>query len=384
MRGTALVLAPLLIVAVILPVSDARTANASSCRKATGPFTVHGTKVLAGDGSDFITYGIAVSGLQRDDWTQLITQDLADIKATAESWCSNTVRIQANQYLLLGPNGTGFNAEYMAAIQSEVSLAESYKLVVVLNDETNFSPLAVRHYQAGPTPGTLTFWKDMAQVWGNDPQVIFDLYNEPRTSVPTMPDSTLWKLWLDGGTFKGVTYTFGMAHLADYVRNTVGARNLFWIEGPRYSLSFEGMIKYHALIHVSGVVYAIHHAQGDHDAQAWNAAFGYLVTDGIAPVVEGEFTNYEPPPDPKNDLAPGYCWANAPTTVPQFFDYLERLGIGMNAYQLDDGWLLKSNDHPDQPTSMNPATWSCIPSREPEPHQSAGALIKAWFEQRNG
>jgi len=239
------------------------------------------------------------------------------------------------------------------------SLAESYKLVVVLNDETNFSPIPVRHYQAGPGPGTLTFWKDMAQVWGNDPQVIFDLYNEPRTSVPTMPDSTLWKLWLDGGTFKGVTYAFGMAHLADYVRNTVGARNLFWIEGPRYSLSFQGMIKYHALINTSGVVYAIHHAQGDHDAQAWNAAFGYLVTDGIAPVVEGEFTNYEPPPDPTSDLAPGYCWANAPTTVPQFFGYLEQLGIGMNAYQLDDGWLIKSNDHPDQPTSMDPATWSC-------------------------
>jgi hypothetical protein len=345
---------------------------------------VSGTKVLAGDGSEFITYGMSVSGLQEGNWTQLIPLDLDRIKATAEDWCSNTVRIQLNQDLLLGPNGTGFNSEYMAAIQSEVSLAESYRLVVVLNDETNFSPVPVRHYQAGPTPGTEVFWKDMAKLYGDDPQIIFDLYNEPRTSVPYMTDATLWKLWFGGGTFKGVYYTFGMEHLAEYVRNTVGARNLFWIEGPRYSLSFEGMLRYHAQINVSGVVYAIHHAQGDHDVQAWNAAFGYLVIDGIAPVVEGEFTNYEPPPNPDSDVAPGYCWANAPTAVPEYFGYLARLGIGMNAYQLDPGWLIKSNDHLDQPTSINPATWSCIPSREPQPHQSAGALIKAWFQQRNG
>jgi len=383
-RGTALVLAPLLIVAMILPVDSAGTARASACGKAVGPFTVHGTKVLAGDGSEFITYGLAVSGLQDDHWTQGVLLDLAKIRATAEDWCANTVRLQLNQDMLLGPNGTGFNTGYMEAIRSEVSLAESYKLVVVLNDETNFSPPAIEQKRAGPTPGTEVFWKDMAAVYGHDPQVIFDLYNEPRTSDPTMPDATLWKLWLDGGTFRGVYYPFGMAHLAEYVRNTVGARNLFWIEGPRYSLSFAGMLRYHAQIHVSGVVYAIHHDPGAHDVQAWNANFGYLVADGIAPVVEGEFTNYEPPPNPDSDVVPGYCWTNAPTAVPQYFDYLVKMGIGMNAFQLDPGWLIRSNKHLDQPTSINPKTWSCVPSHEPEPHQSAGALIKAWFEQRNG
>jgi hypothetical protein len=289
-----------------------------------------------------------------------------------------------NQDLLLGPNGTSFDPEYMAAIESEVNLAESYKLVVVLNDETNFSPPAVRHYQADPTVGTEVFWKDMTKLYGNDPQVIFDLYNEPRTSVPYMGQATLWRLWLNGGTFKHVHYAFGMAHLAAYVRYTAGAHNLFWIEGPRYSLSFAGMIRYHALIHVSNVVYAIHHAQGQHDVAAWNAAFGYLVTDGIAPVVNGEFTNYEPLPNPKVDVVPGYCWPNAPTAVPQYLQYLASLGIGVSAYQLVPGWLIKSNLHLDQPTSMNPKTWSCVPDDEPQPYQSAGAMIMNYFEQHNG
>jgi Cellulase (glycosyl hydrolase family 5) len=384
--GVALVLAPLLVVAVLLPLGDAGTtaAKASPCGKAVGPFTVHGTKVLAKNGSVFISYGMTVSGLQEGNWTQLIPLDLAKIAVIADDWCANTVRIQLNQDLLLGPTGTSFDPEYMAAIQSEVSLAESYHLVVVLNDETNFSPPAVRHYQADPTVGTEVFWKDMTRVYGNDPQVIFDLYNEPRTSVPTMPTATLWRLWLNGGTFKHVHYDFGMAELAAYVRYTAGARNLFWIEGPRYSLSFAGMIRYHALIHVGGVVYSIHHAQGQHDVKDWRAAFGYLVEDGIAPVVNGEFTNYEPLPDPKVDVAPGYCWANAPTAVPLYLQYLASLGIGMSAYQLVPGWLIRSNKHLDEPTSINPQTWSCVPSRELQPYQSAGALIMAYFEQHNG
>jgi hypothetical protein len=385
-RIVALAAVPLAVASVILPVSDAGTAQAqaSSCGKATGPFTVHGTKILAANGSTFISYGMSVSGLQEGNWAQLIPGDLARIKATALAWCANTVRIQADEDLLLGTDGRQFNSEYLAAIESEVSLAESYRLVVVLNDETNFAPKAAQGHQAGPTRETELFWKDMARIYGHDPQVIFDLYNEPRTSVPSMGDATLWRLWYQGGRFKGVYYPFGMEGLASYVRNTVGARNLFWIEGPRYSLSFQGMIRYHALINVSGVVYAIHHAQGTHDVQGGNAAFGYLVADGIAPVVNGEFTNYEPLPNPNVRQEPGYCWDNAPTAVPLYLDYLARMGIGMSAYQLVYPWLVASNNDLDHPTSMNPKTWSCKPWDEPQPAQSAGALVMAWFKQRNG
>jgi len=383
--GAALVLAAVAVPVVIMPLGDSgASASASSCGKAVGPFTVHGTKVLAGNGSVFVSYGMTVSGLQEGNWTGLVTSDMEKIAATANDWCANTVRIQVNQDLLLGPSGTSFDPEYMAAIESEVNLAESYKLVVVLNDETNFSPPAVRHYQADPTVGTEVFWKDMTKLYGDDPQVIFDLYNEPRTSVPYMGQATLWRLWLNGGTFKHVHYAFGMAHLAAYVRYTAGAHNLFWIEGPRYSLSFAGMIRYHALIHVSNVVYAIHHAQGQHDVADWHAAFGYLVTDGIAPVVNGEFTNYEPLPNPDSDLIPGYCWPDAATAVPQYLRYLASLGIGVSAYQLVPGWLIKSDRRLGSPTSIDPKTWSCRPDREPQPYQSAGAMIMEYFKRLNG
>src|SRR6516165_1014725 len=107
----ALVLAAVAVPVVIMPLGDAGTtaAKASPCGKTAGPFTVQGTKVLAKNGSVFISYGMTVSGLQEGNWTQLIPQDLAKIAATANDWCANTIRIQLNQDLLLGPNGTNFD-----------------------------------------------------------------------------------------------------------------------------------------------------------------------------------------------------------------------------------------------------------------------------------
>ena len=372
------------------PGPDAVTGNAAAssaaaaCGKAAGPFSVSGTQVLGADGKPFVSYGLTVPGLQGIDWAGLVTMDLAKIAATANDWCANTVRLQLNQDFLLGPAGTGFNRAYMAAIRSEVALAEHYKLVVVLNDETNFGPPAAQIRQRGPTPGTETFWKDLAKVYGNDPQVIFDLFNEPRMYSAGMSQAQEWHLWLDGGTFRGVSYPFGMAQLAAYVRNTVGARNLFWIEGPNSSASFAGMTQQGALVEVSGVVYALHHPAGQPDPASWDADFGYLVFGGIAPVVDGEWTNYEPPPSAYPTPPRSSCWPDAPTTVPEFLQYLAEYRIGLNAYSLQPGYLIRSYSNMALPTTINAKTWTCKSSQEPQPGQGAGSHVLKFFEQQNG
>jgi len=362
----------------------AASSAATACGKAVGPFSVSGTQVLGADGKPFVSYGLTVPGLQGTNWAGLVTLDLAKIAATANDWCANTVRLQLNQDFLLGPAGTGFDQAYMAAIKSEVALAEHYKLVVVLNDETNFGPPAAQNFQRGPTPGTETFWKDLAKVYGNDPQVIFDLFNEPRTYSAGMSQAQEWHLWLDGGTFRGVSYPFGMAQLAAYVRNTVGARNLFWIEGPNWSASFAGMVQQGALVEVSGVVYALHHPTGQPDTASWDADFGYLVFGGIAPVVDGEWTNYEPAPTAYPTPLRSSCWPDAPTTVPEFLQYLAEYGIGLNAYSLQPGYLIRSYSNMALPTTINAKTWTFQSSQEPQPGQGAGSQVLKWFEQHNG
>ena len=159
-------------------------AGAGSCGTATGPFTVQGTQVLAGNGQAFVSYGTTVPGLQFLDWRTFAQVDLDKIEATAQSWCANTVRLQLNQDNLVSPDGTGLDRAYLTAIETEVTAAEQHHLVVVLNDNTEFGPPAVSRAQKGPTPATEAFWKDLAAVYGHDPQVIFDLFNEPRTYSP--------------------------------------------------------------------------------------------------------------------------------------------------------------------------------------------------------
>ncbi len=359
-------------------------AAAGPCGTAAGPFIVQGTRVLGGDGKAFVSYGTTVPGLQFLDWRTFAQQDLDKIEATAQSWCANTVRLQLNQDNLVSPDGTGLNRSYLTAIEAEVTAAEQHHLVVVLNDNTEFGPPAVSRAQKGPTPATEVFWKDLAAVYGHDPQVIFDLFNEPRAYSPGMTMAQAWRLWHDGGVFRGVSYPFGLAQLAQYVRSTLGAQNLFWIEGPDLSASFAGMVSQGALLKVSGVVYSVHHPAGPHDAASWDAGFGYLVTTGAAPVVSGEWTNYEPAPAPGPSVPHSYCWPDAPVTVPAYLKYLAAHGIGLNVYQLQPGYMIKAYRDMSVPTTISPGTWSCLPSREPQPGQGAGSLVLAWFRQQNG
>ena len=338
-----------------------------SCLKAAGPFSVRGTQVLGKQGQPFVSYGLTVPGLQVLDWRNFTVLDQLKIEAAAVDWCANTVRLQLSQDNLFGPNGTGFDQSYLDAIQSEVALAESYDLVVVINDQTEFGGPIARSTQRGPTAATEAFWKDMTSLYGNDPQVIFDLFNEPRMYSAGMSQAQKWQLWLNGGSFGGTFYPFGMAGLAAYVRDTLRARNLFWIEGPDNSDSFAGMVSSGALLKVSGVVYAVHHPSDPQGPTSWDADFGYLVETGVAPVVDGEWTNYE------LALTVGYqprrssCWPTAPTAVPQYLAYLSSLGIGLNAYQLQPGYLIKSySTWPIPPRSTRaPGTASRTGNRSP-------------------
>jgi hypothetical protein len=366
------------------PGPDAPRPAAGSCGTASGPFTVQGTQVLAGNGQAFVSYGTTVPGLQFLDWRTFAQVDLDKIEATAQSWCANTVRLQLNQDNLISPGRTGLNRSYLTAIETEVTAAEQHHLVVVLNDNTEFGPPAASRAQKGPTPATEVFWKDLAAVYGHDPQVIFDLFNEPRTYSPGMGLDQVWRLWHDGGVFHGVSYPFGLAELARYVRETLHAQNLFWIEGPALSSTLAGMVSQGALLKVSGVVYSVHHPAGPHDAASWDAGFGYLVTTGAAPVVSGEWTNYEPAPSPGPSVPHSYCWPDAPVTVPAYLSYLAAHGIGLNVYQLQPGYMIRSYRDMSAPTTISRATWSCLPSREPQPGQGAGSLVLAWFRQHNG
>lgn len=391
----------------------------ASCLHAVGPFHVapDHTEVVNSAGQVFVPYGITVPGLanwgppgdqSKPGWVATEQQDLKKIKAAATEWCANTIRFQVSQDNLIGTTGhTAVNLGYLEAIDREVSRAESLGMVVVLNDQTETAPDNTQAYQEDPTPGTEKFWKDIInhtneythKRYGTDPQVIFDLFNEPRAAEPgwsappappppprTPQSHDMWSLWAHGDSPKYL----GMQQLANAVRRWTN--NLFWIEGPDYASTFADMEHQHALLTTPNIVYAFHHPTGQHDTKNWHTQFGYLPITGTAPVVDGEWTNYKPYREQNNSTAGGdgkntECWSDAYKKVPVFLSYLAEHGIGMTAYQLQDGLLTTSDRNLSVPTTIGPA-FNCNPDPlvQNQPHptgQGAGTDILDWYRAHN-
>jgi hypothetical protein len=348
-----------------LPPHTSRAAG-SSCRTARGPFHVSGTRVIGARGRVFVPYGITVPGLANTRYRPFIPLDDAKIRATATAWCANTVRLQIGQANLVGLTGRGFSRRFLRAVEGEVTVAEKSHLVVVLNAQTEDAG-----NQPAPTKATVLLWKDLSRVYRHDPQVVFDLFNQPRISTQARCGNAQdWRLWHAGGTFGGRRYV-GMQALVRDVRAD-GATNLIWVEGPCFANSLNGLTKH--LIKGRNIVYAFEHPHGTHDAAQWYADFGWVVFRHIGPVVDAEWTNYA--------AAKSECWPDAPKSVPAFLRYLARRGIGLTGYQLRKGLLIRSTSLVD-PTHIYTSgrrKWRCAGGID----EGAGADLMTWFRRQNG
>lgn len=351
------------------------------CRTVRGPLRVSGTQVLAADDSTVTPYGITVAGLQQAGYASQVSGDLAQITATARDWCANTVRLQLRQANLVGV-APAQAAAFLDAVQREVALAEQNHLLVVLNDQTGTDPGGTDPSGAenGPTPATLAFWRPLVSRYGHDPQVIMDVFNEPRvrtgSGLQDCDAAATWQMWQRGGTTAQGNHSFlGMQQVVDAVR-TDGADNLLWVEGPCWAGTLSRVPDYP----VTGgpLVYDFHHPSGNapHTGAEWDADFGYLIDRGVAPVVAGEWTN-------RSSGNTTNCWADAPTAVPSFLNYLAAHHLGMIAFQLAQGYLIAEPNNFANTTRIvatGPDHWRCD---DPKLDQGAGAEIMAWFQQHN-
>ena len=256
------------------------------------------------------------------------------------------------------------NTTFLGLIEGEVTTALNAGLDVVLNDQTEGggNPAAV----GMPTTQTEAFWKVLSGKYGKNPDVIFDLFNEPRrANFPT--EAGTWKFWKHGGNYHG-RHFIGLQPLARYIRG-LGARNLLWIEGPHTAGTLDEVVS-HQITRAGPLEYAINHPGGvnvRHDSSDWYTRFGYAAKK--VPMTDAEWTNYS---------STRSCWANAPTSVPAFLSYLARKGMGLTAWTLTPGVLAASADLAD-PTVIK-SDWACTNSGLDE---GAGSAIMNWFQQHN-
>lgn len=332
-----------------------------TCQHITGPFHTSGATVYDSKGQPYIPYGLNVTGLAHPLGPNTLSEDEKIIHAAATYWCANTVRLQIGQDYTVDSSGHTIKSE-LSAIATEVHYAESLGLLVVLNCQTQTGPQRQTE-EFMPTQRTIAFWDALSYWYKSDPNVIFDLFNEP-SYAPT------WENWRNGGTLNGVKY-LGMQTVAERVRDHDRAPNMFWIEGLQVGGSLQYAWKYR-LTGVYPLMYSEHRPAPPYDSTQWYRLFGYLAKHKLAPVVAGEEADYA-----RTD-ADWACWDNAPQSYPAFLNYLGDHQIGGIFTKLIDGQLIESSNVND-PTRFK-LNWSCTTGLD----QGAGQVIQDWMEQHNG
>lgn len=376
-------------------------------------------------GQVFVPRGFTLSTLQYtqpyldgdDAYSSVLLETEAQIDAIAGAWHGNIVRLQIEQDDLVRREAVGDHS-YLNLIRAAVSYAQAKGLVVVLNAQTEPSGERFSQNEPLPTMETVEFWQVLQPYYGNDASVIIDVFNEPRPMAGTSVQQYM-KLWKDGGRYQGTTY-LGHQRLAETLRAGGYATNMLWVEPPGNAglaglqppastsagaarrpsgsarVQSEAALKAIAdprvflLNGVPDVSYSFHHPTvlGVPRTQAnWDAQFGDLVKDDELSVNDGEWatrSQYTGHWAANGDSGP--CWSDAPTAVPRYFAYLQRLGVGMTVWTLSDGGsgigTTAASDPGTFTTTATMAGWpGCV---SVTPVRGPGALIMAWFGRQAG
>lgn len=297
--------------------------------------------------------GITLSGYQdfivNDSTVAMIERQE---RAARDHWKANTIRLQILQDRAVGGKGTIWNKHYFYYVRKGVNYALSLGLKVVINDQTEVS-MGFAKNEPAPDHATEVFWGRMMGYWANDPDVIFDLFNEPRNET--------WDQWKNGGHLDGWNGTYiGEQQLVSYIRNE-GAKNEIWVEGINWASTLAGVPILKDPDH--NIVYTFHHPGSPHPdknvipgPKIWWDSFGYLAAEGYR-VLDGEFANY----------IGNYYWDNHPgRSVRAYLAYLDAHHIGVLCWSLVAGSLNANGDYRSE-------------SREP---QGDGAIIQDYFQRQ--
>ncbi|NNN01726.1 MAG: cellulase family glycosylhydrolase [Acidimicrobiaceae bacterium] len=297
-------------------------------------FRVVGNKILDPNGKQFVPYGIvlecaaaSVNSINNkcDGKDQTGNTATAVVAAAAKDWHANIVRFQvAQEYLFSGPRGS-VNAAYLSLIDSHVNQANHLGMVatITLQEEEQKGP-------AFPTASSTKFWKFMAAHYKNNPDVFFDLYNEPRLPVEAFGSSgtvnDVWNTWQKGGSAllpqgpsevgtTRVTYV-GMQSLVNTVR-AQGAKNIIVAEGVHSDESLSGLPA--------------------HTLTGGNIAYGIEPNPIPNRTSSEQYTNFGQyaktwPIMPEAFLdtyGAGTCDPHSPVDLPPLFKYLKSINMGL-------------------------------------------------------
>jgi hypothetical protein len=314
------------------------------------------TSILLG-GRPYLPYGITIFGIASPNWRTGSTQDQEQISAIAGFWGGNTVRIQVAPPLFATEGSA-----YLSAMRLEVSKSRALGLNVILSAQYERMGAI-----PGPDASTVAFWKAVAPLFASDSHVWFDLFNEPTESTDPKsvdsPTSANWSTWRNGGGA-----LVGMQQLVDDIRS-VAPENLILAEGLKGAKSLENIEG--NLLAGSNIVYSVHPYFDPNNRlpSEWDARWGNLTSQ--IPVLIGEWGQYE--------TSRSSCASNAPVLVPDFLGYVTAHHVGLIAWALAPGNMIRGTNLEDPTAFDSGVPYQCNRANHGPDAQGAGVSIRTLF-----
>jgi endoglucanase len=259
---------------------------------AADELAVRGTGIVDGAGRTVTLIGAADFSLEfscaGDGHFQL-----SDFQAM-RSWGMNTVRITLSS--AFWRNLDGDCPDYTATVTAAVANAEAAGLYVILTLQWDAPFSLPQDATTGgaqcPMPDAtydVRFWQDIAEIYQDDPRVIFDLFSEPHDID--------WTEWESGGTIASTCAYYstprayqaiGMPELAAKVR-AIAPSNLIILSGLGWGYDLSQIQP----VNLQGILYGTHPwNHGNYQAPwDWPRAFGNMTQH--LPVIAAEFGAYD-------------------------------------------------------------------------------------------
>lgn len=272
-----------------------------------GPYHTQGNLILGADNRPYLFHGVARDDLEYrcagdGHYTQqeLAYMGIGDNSAHTSYWGGNIVRLPLSEnYWLYGSPSQGCSsAQYHMVLKKTVDILTSLGLNVIL--DLQWSNAGGQSPGAGdawsmPDMDSVTFWQQVAGIYKNYRNVLFEIFNEPHWQLN-------WSCWRNGCVIMGdylgsaghdhMRYSYqgiGMQTLLDTVRRT-GANNLVVVGGIDWGFDLSQLPAYH--LNGTNVVYDTHpYSYNGKSPSHWDVAFGQI--SATYPVISAESGEYD-------------------------------------------------------------------------------------------